>query len=27
LIALEVGAIKDENDVIKWDGEKRWLPV
>lgn len=27
LIALEVGAIKDENEVIKWDGEKRWLPV
>lgn len=27
LIALEVGAIKDENDVIKWDGQKRWLPV
>ena len=25
LIALEVGAIKDENDIIKWDGEKRWL--
>ena len=25
LIALEVGAIKDENEVIKWDGEKRWL--
>ena len=19
--------MKDENDVIKWDGEKRWLPV
>lgn len=27
LIALEVEAIKDENEVIKWDGEKRWLPV
>jgi beta-lactamase class D len=27
LIALEVGAIKDENDVIKWDGQKRWLSV
>lgn len=27
LIALEVGAIKDENEIIKWDGEKRWLPV
>ncbi len=27
LIALEVGAIKDENDIIKWDGQKRWLPV
>lgn len=27
LIALEVGAIKDENDVIKWDCQKRWLPV
>ncbi len=27
LIALEVGAIKDENEEIKWDGEKRWLPV
>lgn len=27
LIALEVGAIMDENEVLKWDGEKRWLPV
>lgn len=25
LIALETGAIKDENEVIKWDGQKRWL--
>ena len=26
LIALEVGALKDENEVIKWDGQKRFLP-
>lgn len=25
LIALELGVIKDENEVIKWDGQKRWL--
>lgn len=25
MIALELGVIKDENEVIKWDGEKRWL--
>ena len=25
LIALETEVIKDENEVIKWDGQKRWL--
>jgi beta-lactamase class D len=25
LIALETGAIKDENEVLRWDGQKRWL--
>ena len=24
LIALECGSIKDENEVLKWDGVKRW---
>lgn len=27
LIALETGVIKDENEVLKWDGKKRWLEV
>ena len=26
LIALDAGALKDENEVIKWDGQKRFLP-
>lgn len=25
LIALELGVVKDENQLFKWDGEKRWL--
>jgi beta-lactamase class D len=25
LIALETGVIKDENEVLKWDGKKRWV--
>lgn len=25
LIALETGVIKDENEIIRWDGEKRFL--
>jgi beta-lactamase class D len=24
LIALELGVVKDENEVIKWDGKERW---
>jgi beta-lactamase class D len=27
LVALETGTVADEFEVIKWDGEKRWLPV
>ena len=27
LVALETGAVADEFEVIKWDGEKRWLPI
>ncbi|GAB3505512.1 class D beta-lactamase [Emticicia fontis] len=27
LIALETGVIKDENEVIKWDGQKRFRDV
>jgi beta-lactamase class D len=25
LIALELGAVKNENEVLKWDGKKRWI--
>lgn len=25
LIYLETGAVKDENETFKWDGEKRWV--
>lgn len=25
LIALETGVIKDEEEIFKWDGEKRWV--
>ena len=27
LIGLETGVIPDENLVLKWDGEKRWVPA
>nr|AIA13817.1 ClassD_beta_lactamase [uncultured bacterium] len=26
LIFLDSGAVKDENEIIKWDGVKRWVP-
>jgi beta-lactamase class D/D-alanyl-D-alanine dipeptidase len=25
LIFLETGAVKDENEMLKWDGQKRWV--
>ncbi|MCX7557084.1 class D beta-lactamase [Xanthomonadaceae bacterium JHOS43] len=27
LVALETGVLADEHDVLRWDGETRWLPI